>query len=303
MTMMLNALSRTVTVANGKGGAGKTSVAVNIAGLAAAAGWRTLFLDFDPQGNAGTDFGYTWDNTSDHGEHLVDAVVTGRDLRPVLPNVRKNLDVVCGGEALDDLESIVTGRAQRAKDFRNMLSDVLAPLAKKYDLIVIDTPPTRPNLTQLVFGASRWVIVPTRADRASIEGLRVLGNQLRDVRPINPDLEILGATLFDVSTSATAIRRNAVEDITNALGDAAPLFKAVIRHSESAAVEAREKGMLVHELANSVENAEPYWKALKEGRRPARVPGSAPVLAGDYVLLCQEVLTRIDELENAEVSA
>src|SRR5690625_1635555 len=136
MTRIADALTRTVTIANGKGGAGKTSLAVNVAGLSAAAGWRTLFIDFDPQGNAATDLGYTWSGQTDQGEHLVDAVISGRELRPVLPKVRENLDVICGGDALNDLESVVTGRAQRAKDFRKMFSEVLGPLANEYDLTV-----------------------------------------------------------------------------------------------------------------------------------------------------------------------
>lgn len=302
MVNVMRDLARVVTFANGKGGAGKTSTAVNCAGLAAAAGWRTLLVDMDPQGNAGHDLGYYWDKRTDHGKGLVDAVVGGRALVPAVPQVREHLDVVSGGEALDDLESIITGRAQRSKSFQTMLADAFEPIVDRYDLIVIDTPPTRPNLLQLALAATRWIVVPTRADRASIEGLRLLAHQIEAVRAVNPAVEILGAVLFDVSTSATAVRRNAAEDINNALDGAAPLFEAVIRHGESSAVEAREKGVLVHELAERVDAAEPYWKALKEGRKPTRLPGSAPALAEDYVLLCQEILTRIDQMESAEAT-
>lgn len=303
MVEVLRDLARVVTFANGKGGAGKTSTAVNCAGLAAAAGWKTLLIDLDPQGNVGHDLGYYWDGRTDHGQHMVDAIVGGRALQPVIPDARKNLDVISGGEALDDLESVITGRAQRSKQFQGLLADALTPIADTYDLIIIDTPPTRPNLLQLALAATRWIVVPTRADRASIEGLRLLANQIVTARTNNPRVEILGSVLFDVSTVATAVRRNAVEDINTALDGAAPVFEAVIRHGESSAVEAREKGLLIHELAERVDSAEPYWKALKEGRKPTRLPGSAPALAEDYVLLCQEILTRIDTLENSEATA
>ncbi|MDE9364003.1 ParA family protein [Luteipulveratus sp. YIM 133132] len=303
MADVMRDLARVVTFANGKGGAGKTSTAVNCAGLAAAAGWKTLLVDLDPQGNVGHDLGYYWDGRTDHGQHLVDAIVGGRPLQPVIAGARDNLDVVSGGEVLDDLESVITGRAQRSKQFHTMLADVLAPVAGSYDLVVIDTPPTRPNLLQLALASTRWIVVPTRADRASIEGLRLLANQIVTARATNPHVEILGSVLFDVSIAATAVRRNASDDITTALDGAAPLFEAVIRHGESAAVEAREKGLLVYELAERVDSAEPYWKALKEGRKPTRLPGSAPALAEDYVLLCQEILTRIDRIESNEASA
>lgn len=286
-----------MTFANGKGGAGKTSCAVNVAGLSAAAGWRTLLIDLDPQGNAGHDLGYTWDGQTDHGQGLVDSLVSGRQLEANLKEIRPQLDVISGGEALDDLEDVLSGRAKRAKATGALLADALSPIAGAYDLVVMDTPPTRPTLLQLALGATRWIIVPTKADRSSIEGLRSLATQIVAARTSNPNLAILGAVLFDTGTTATVIRRHAVEDIRTVLDGAAPLFEAVIRHSESAAVDAREKGMLVHELAETVNNAEPYWKALQEGRTPTRVPGSAPALAEDYVLLAQEVLTRIAQLE------
>ena len=114
---------------------------------------------------------------------------------------------------------------------------------------------------------------------------------------------MLGAVLFDTGTSATIVRRNAAEDIRAALDGVAPLFGSVSRHSESAAVEARERGVLVHELAETVANAEPYWKALQAGRTPDRLPGSAPALAEDYVLLTQEILTNIAEREHQEETA
>lgn len=296
-------LTRVVTFANGKGGAGKTSTAVNVAGLSALAGWRTLLIDLDPQGNVGHDLGYTWAGTSDSGQHLVDVIATGRPLAPVLTAVRPGLDVICGGEALDDVESILMGRIGRRHDIHALLATPLSRIAGDYDLIIIDTPPTRPLLLQLALAATRWIVVPTRPDRSSIEGLRALAHQIVLAREANPRLEILGAVLFDTGTSATVVRRNAAEDIRAALDGAAPLFDAVIRHAESAAVEARESGALIHEIAERVDSAEPYWKALRDGRTPTRVPGSAPALAEDYVLLSQEILTRIDTLETTEASA
>lgn len=296
-------LARVVTFANGKGGVGKTTCAVNMAGLAAAAGWHTLLIDLDPQGNVGHDLGYTWANTGDRGQHLVDALVTGQALRPVLADVRPSLDVISGGEALDDLEDVVSGRARRNQTTHGLLAEALTGLAAGYDLIVIDTPPTRPSLLQLALAATRWIIVPTRADRSSIEGLRTLAAQIVRARSINPMIGVLGAVLFDSGTSATVVRRNAITDIEQALDGAAKMFESVVRHSESAAVDAREQGILAHELAEKADAAEPYWKALREGRTPTRIPGSAPALAEDYVLLAQEVLTRIAAHEEREATA
>jgi chromosome partitioning protein len=291
------ALDRVVIFANGKGGVGKTTCAVNVAGMAAAAGTRTLLIDLDPQGNAGQDLGYFWAEAGDEGEHLVNTLVAKGTLAPVLTDVRPGLDVIPGGSYLDDLEDVLAGRSRRQEDTHRVLADALGPLAADYDLVVIDTPPTRPTLLQLALGATRWVVIPTRSDRGSIEGLRRLAATIAQSRTVNPDLDVLGACLFATGASATTIRRDAAQDIQDVLGGAGILFEAVIRYAEGAANAGREQGQLVHELAESVQASEPWWAALRDGRRPKRLPGSAPALAEDFALLTHEILTRIAHLE------
>ena len=294
-------LQRAVTFATGKGGTGKTSCSANVAGLSAASGWQTLLIDLDTQANLGHDLGYVWKGESDNGEHLVNTLLTGGQLQPVLTGVRRNLDVIPGGSKLDDLDDLVAGRERRLPGSGSqLLLDSLQTIAPNYDLIVIDTPPSRRSpLVRIALAAARWIVVPTKSDRSSIEGLRLLGEQIAFSRDTgtNPDLEVLGAVLFDIGSSAKVIRKNAAEDVVNALGGAAPLFNTVIRHAEQVAVTSREKGRLVHELAEAVHNAEPWWKALKDGRPVQRVSGTAPALAEDYALLTQEILLRIDAME------
>lgn len=300
----LSLLQRVVVVANGKGGVGKTSIATNAAGLAAGAGWRVLFIEMDPQGNAGRDFGYRRDDTyeGDNGAEIFRAIQEGAPLQPVLPSYRNNLDIIPAGEHLADLEDLLIGRARRTTgsvDFA--LAQSLAPIAPNYDLIVIDTPPTRPYLLRLALTSARWIVIPTRPDAASIDGLESLAAQIIQARASNYAVEVLGAVLFDVGTTATSIRRDAGADITAALGGVAPLFDSVIRHSQASALAARSKGVLIHELAETVDNAPPFWKALRDGVRPARVPGSAPALAEDYTLLVDEMLKRIVAMEESDV--
>jgi chromosome partitioning protein len=91
-------------VVNGKGGVGKTSLTANLAGLYAAAGYRTLAIDLDPQGNLGDDLGYLGAGLSDNGAELVDALRARRAYRP-LRDVRPGLDVLAGGPVLSELNS------------------------------------------------------------------------------------------------------------------------------------------------------------------------------------------------------
>lgn len=291
------AIDRLVTIANGKGGVGKTSVATNLAGLAAAADQPTLFIDLDTQGDGGDDLGYNWRDQSDEGQHLVGALLGGRELTPFLRQVRPNLDVIPGGEALEDLSAALAGRTQRYKPIQHLLADALAPIVADYALIVVDTPPKTPTLLQLALGAARWIVIPTRSDRSSIKGLQRLATQIGDALQHNPDLQILGAALFASSSSAKVVRREAQQDISDVLGAHAPLFETVVRYAEKSAVKAREEGLLIHELAEQVEDAEPFWIALRDGRRPERKADSAPSLAEDYALLCHEIITRIASAE------
>lgn len=285
-----------MAVANGKGGVGKTSTATELAGLAAAAGYNILLIDLDPQGNVGEDLGYTGAGTGDEGAGLVSSLMTNTQLTISVPQARERIDVIAGGERLDDLAGVLLTRHVRGGDVADVLARPLSALLAKaeYDLIVIDCPPGEPNLQLLALGAARWLIIPTRGDAASLKGMARIAQRLVEARAHNPTLELLGVVLFDIAASATRLKREISQEIDRALGGVAPLFTSTIRHSVSA-MDARRRGLLVHEHAAQLEG-EPFWQALREGRRPTS-PGSAPALAGDYGALVHEILTRISTLE------
>ena len=138
--------------------------------------------------------------------------------------------------------------------------------------------------------------MPTRGDAASLKGMTRIAQRLVEARNRNPDLELLGVVLFDIASSATKVKREISAEITQALGGVAPLFESTIRHS-IAATNSRRQGLLIHEHAAQLEG-EPFWQALKDGRKPSS-PGSAPALAADYAALAHEILTRISAIEAA----
>jgi len=290
-------LARVVAIANSKGGVGKTSLATTLSGLAATAGYRILLIDLDPQGNTGEDLGYTGRGQGDAGAGMVASLAAGTPLDVTLENVREHVDVICGGDRLEDLAGLLLSRHGRGDEIADVLAGPLSELllSREYDLVLIDCPPGESTLQMLALGAARWLLIPTRGDAASLKGMARIAQRLVQARSHNPDAELLGVVLFDIASTATRLRREIQEQITTALGGIAPLFDATIRHSVAAA-DARGRGLLMHEHAADLEG-EPFWQALREGRRPTS-PGSSPALAGDYAALAHEILLRIATLES-----
>jgi len=289
-------LSRVVVVAQGKGGVGKTSLTANVAGLAAVAGHRVLAVDLDQQGNLARDLGYE----PGDGEELLGAVVGGRPV-PVRRAVRPGLDVVPGGPAVGDLLGIAFARSGRGgRDLADLLYASLAPVVGEYDLVVVDTPPGERLLVEAALAVASYVVVPTRADDASLDGLERVAERCVAARHRNPGLALLGVCLFGVGSRSRRLTDSTREAIAEVLGGSAPVFEAQIRHMEAAAVDARRQGLLVHELEDAAAAAlKGRLAALRARRRPADdlLTRDASALAGDYEALARELMSRIADLE------
>lgn len=295
-------LTRVIAIMNGKGGVGKTSLAGNLAALTAAAGYRVLAVDLDPQGNLAEELGYVGSQADDGGAALTQAMQYGRQVTPVPLPDRPGLDVLPGGEFLEDLESVLAGRSSRSTHRADPLSSLrvaLAPVAGEYDLVLLDCPPGSPLLQTAALGAARWLIIPTRTDDSSRKGLVKVARRFADAQASGSAVELLGVVLFGVTTAAKKVRADARGDLERDLGEAAPVFSTVIRYAEAAAVEARRRGLPVHELEAAGLDAPTWYERL---RNPAMkgdvVPGSAASLAGDYAQLAEEILGEIQHRES-----
>lgn len=288
-------LDRVICLATCKGGVSKTSLTANLAGLSAKAEIRTLVVDLDPQGDLADDLGFFDDPGHDQGELLATSILSGEPLRPVIKEVRPNLDVIPGGAYLADV-AVEVGRTGGIAQ----LAQALAPVTADYQLVFIDTPPTGDALQLLALRAARWLLVPTKADSSSIRAIQRIATQMVEARGDGHVIDILGVVLVGVPTAATRVRRDAEDDVRAVLGDVAPLFEGGIRDSAAVARRTRATGILAHELAERAAGAEPFWKALRESRTPDREPRSAPALAEDYVQIADQVLRRLVELEARE---
>lgn len=301
------AIPRTVVVAQGKGGVGKTSVATNVAGLAAAGGLRACIVDLDPQGNTRRDLGMP----ANTGDDLLGALIQGAPM-PRVRDVRPGLDVVPGGPAVGDLAGLMYARASRGgTTLTQTLHDSLGAIAGDYDLVMIDTPPGEKVLVEAAMGVASAVVIPTRSDEASIDGMEVVAERFVHARTTNPDLRLAGVLIFAVGVRSGRLERRVRATISEMLGDAAPVFETRIRDLQSAAVDARGEGLLVHELEGAaVQASRDRLAALHAGEKPegrllVSSTKSASGLAEDYANFTRELLARVGEIlaETSGVSA
>lgn len=293
-------IPNSILVLNGKGGVGKTSLSANLAGLAALSGWRVLAVDLDPQGNLGRDLGYLAD--ADDGHVLASAAAKGTKPEP-LRDVRPGLDVLAGGPALDglvaDLQRALLGGELAAVD---RLGAALGAAAVDYDLVVIDSPPGEALLHAAAIRAVHYIVIPTRADAASIDGLGRVAAVVSREGPANPGLEVLGVVLGPLPIQARAVARRTKEELAELLGDRIVIFDTIIRDVPRAAVDCRGRGVLAHEYEDAARRAPRWWERRRTGGGEG-FSDAASGLAADYQTLVKEILGRFTERQGTTAVA
>ena len=175
-------------IANQKGGVGKTTTAVNMAACIAEAGYRTLVVDVDPQGNATTGLGGERDGVGVY-EVLSGIVPAPEAVRPTKVN---NLFLLA---STPDLAG-ATMELPRIAGSEHRLRDALAPLREHYAFVLLDCPPSLGPLTVNALVAADRVIVPVQTEYFALEGLAGLLDTLGLIqRELNPRLTVAGMLL------------------------------------------------------------------------------------------------------------
>ncbi len=187
-------MSRTIAIANQKGGVGKTTTSVNLAAALGSLAKRVLLIDLDPQGNATMGSGIDkYELELSTLDVLIDDVPVSR---VILPASATGVQVLPSNADLTAAEIELMSMEDREMTLRRALSDV----SDRFDYILIDCPPSLNLLTLNAFVAADSVLVPIQCEYYALEGLSALLDTIEGVRDaVNADLVVEGLlrTMYD----------------------------------------------------------------------------------------------------------
>lgn len=265
-------MGKVISIANQKGGVGKTTTAINLAASLAAIEHPTLVIDIDPQSNTTSGLGIDSKTvTNSIYEVMIGSVEASDTIRQTELDF---LDLIPAHINLVGAEIEMIDREEREL----ILTKAISELRKKYDFIIIDCPPSLGLLTINALTASNSVVIPVQCEYFALEGLGQLLNTIKIVRQhLNTELEIEGVLLTMYDTR-TRLSNQVAEEVKKYFEDR--VFKSVItRNVRLAEAPSFGKPALLYD-STSVGAINYLALAREVIKRNRKLFKNSPVLAG-----------------------
>lgn len=243
-------MSKIISISNHKGGVGKTTSALNIGAGLNKLGKKVLLIDLDPQANLSQSLGII-----EHEKNIYGAIRGEYKLQPI--NIIKGLDLIPSTLDLSGAEVELSGEAGR----EYILKELIDPIKKQYDYVIIDSPPSLGLLTINSFTASDEVLIPLQAQYLAIQGLTKLVEVIDKIKKrLNKSLKV-GGVFITQYDNRKVLNRDVVTTIKSHFKN--EVFKTKIRDNVALA-EAPTQGVDIFRYQPKSKGAEDYLALCRE---------------------------------------